>query len=298
MLVDFSFTIIVPIFAGLTDGVGHTMTTELSTVIPTDREFQLFQQLIEKKLGIFLPEQKKALLSNRLWKRLVACNIGGFEEYYRFIHSPQGKQELNVALELITTNETYFFREQKHFDYLRDEILPRLKPGSNFRVWSAAASTGEEPYSIAMLLKDRCVNSWELLCSDVNNTVLEHARIGIYPEMRVKNIPPDYLRRFCRKGVGPQDGNVRVNAELRDAVQFFALNLHEDFPDLRGQFDLVFLRNVLIYFENENKAKILERIAGTLKPGGILFVGHSESLHGITPYFTPIKPAIYRLQSR
>lgn len=265
--------------------------------MPSDREFKLFQQLIENKLGIFLPDQKKALLSNRLWKRLNACNIGGFDEYYRFIQSPQGKQELGLALELITTNETYFFREQKHFDYLRDEILPALTPGAQFRVWSAASSTGEEPYSIAMMLKDRCVNPWELLCSDVNSTVVEQAKVAIYPEQRIKNIPPEYLRRFCRKGVGPQAGNTRVNAELRDAVQFFTLNLHESFPDL-GKFDLVFLRNVLIYFENDNKAKILERIAATLKPGGILFVGHSESLHGITPYFAPVKPAIYRVQAR
>lgn len=273
------------------------MANEISHAMPSDKEFQLFQQLIESKLGIFLPPQKKALLSNRLWKRLTACNMKGFEEYYRYIQSPQGKGELSLALELITTNETYFFREQKHFDYLRDEILPKLKPGNNFRVWSAAASTGEEPYSIAMLLADRCQNTWELLCSDVNRKVIEQAKVGIYPEMRIKNIPPEYLRRFCRKGVGPQEGNARVIADLRQAVQFFTLNLHEDFPDL-GKFDLVFLRNVLIYFENENKTKILERIAATLKPDGILFVGHSESLHGISDRFSQLRPAVYKLTQR
>ncbi len=273
------------------------MSADSATPIPTDQEFQLFQQLIQQKLGIFLPAQKKALLSNRLWKRLQACDLKGFGEYYRFIQSPQGRSELSTALELITTNETYFFREQKHFDYLQDEILPNYRPGHSFRVWSAASSTGEEPYSIAMVLKDRCNCDWELLCSDVNRTVVEQAKIGIYPDMRVRNIPPEYLRRFCRKGVGPQTGNVRVIAELRQAVQFFTLNLHEDFPDL-GKFDLVFLRNVLIYFENDNKTKILERIAEKLNPGGILFVGHSESLHGISNRFAPVKPAIYRLVGR
>ncbi|MDR7091558.1 CheR family methyltransferase [Cellvibrio fibrivorans] len=273
------------------------MEMDSATPIPSDKEFQLFQQLIQDKLGIFLPAQKKALLSNRLWKRLQACQVKGFGDYYRLIQSPQGKGELNIALELITTNETYFFREQKHFDYLQEEILPKLRPGTNFRVWSAASSTGEEPYSIAMVLRDRCPSEWELLCSDVNRTVVEQAKIGIYPDVRVKNIPPEYLRRFCRKGVGPQQGNVRVTAELRDAVQFFTLNLHEDFPDI-GKFDLVFLRNVLIYFENDNKSKILERIADKLNPGGILFVGHSESLHGISTRFTPVKPAIYRLAGR
>lgn len=270
------------------------MTADNANPIPSDKEFQLFQQLIQDKLGIFLPAQKKALLSNRLWKRLQACQVKGFGEYYRFIQSPQGQSELSTAMELITTNETYFFREQKHFDYLRDDILPRYRAPQKFRVWSAASSTGEEPYSIAMLLKDHCNTEWELLCSDVNRSVVEQARLGIYPEQRTRNIPPEYLRRFCRRGIGQQAGNLRVSAELRQAVKFFTLNLHESFPDL-GKFDLVFLRNVLIYFENENKARILDRIADTMLPGAILFVGHSESLHGISSRFVPVKPAIYRL---
>lgn len=177
--------------------MSHAMEMESATPIPTDKEFQLFQQLIQEKLGIFLPAQKKALLSNRLWKRLQICGVKGFSDYYRFIQSSQGKSELDIALELITTNETYFFREPKHFDYLKDEILPDLKADDSFRVWSAASSTGEEPYSIAMTLRDRCPCDWELLCSDVNRTVVEQAKVGIYPDVRVKHIPPEYLRRFC-----------------------------------------------------------------------------------------------------
>ena len=274
------------------------MTLELaSTPLPSDKEFRLFQQLIETKLGIFLPEQKKALLSNRLWKRLQACDVSGYSEYYRFIQSPEGRSELSTALELITTNETYFFREQKHFDYLRQYILPGDRNKSLLRVWSAAASTGEEPYSIAMVLKDACPIDWELLSSDVNRKVIEQAKIGIYPELRIRNIPQQYLHRFCRKGVGPQEGNVRVDAELRQRVHFFTLNLHESFPDM-GKFDLIFLRNVLIYFENDNKTKILDRIADCLLPDGVLFVGHSESLHGLSSRFVPLKPAIYRLSGR
>jgi chemotaxis protein methyltransferase CheR len=273
------------------------MSNDVGSPLPTDKEFQLFQQLFHDKLGIHLPEQKKALLSNRLWKRLQACKISSFTDYYHHIVSAKDTQELNTALELITTNETYFFREQKHFDYLQSDILPRLRNSSSMRIWSAAASTGEEPYSIAMLLKDRCTIPWELICSDVNRTVIEHAKTAIYPLMRVKNIPEAYLRRFCRRGVGPQEGYVRVNPELRELVTFFTLNLHEPFPDL-GKFDLIFLRNVLIYFESENKSKILDRIADCLLPGGILFVGHSESLHGLTSRLVPIKPAIYQLKGR
>ena len=273
------------------------MEMENATTIPTDKEFKLFQELIQEKLGIFLPAQKKALLSNRLWKRLQSCRLQRFSDYYQYISSPQGKGELSIALELITTNETYFFREQKHFDFLQDEILPKYRPGAHFRVWSAAASTGEEPYSIAMVLRQRCQCDWELLCSDVNRTVIEQAKTGVYPEARTKNIPQEYLHRYCRKGIGPQQGNVRVVAELREAVQFFTLNLHENFPDI-GKFDLVFLRNVLIYFENDNKTKILDRIAEKLKPDGLLFVGHSESLHGLSTRFRPVRPAIYQLAGR
>ena len=270
------------------------MTVESVNHLPSDKEFILFQQLILERLGIFLPLQKKALLTNRLWKRLRDCDLTSYQDYYRLITEKSGEAELGVALELITTNETYFFREQKHFDYMSQAILPEFKNGKKLRVWSAAASTGEEPYSIAMMLEDKCQSVWELECSDVNNTVLEQARRAIYPDARVRNIPPNYLRRFCRKGVGPQEGFVRVTQELREKVNFFNLNLHHNFSDI-GKFDLVFLRNVLIYFENDTKAKVLERIANVLNPNGVLFVGHSESLHGVTPRFTPIKPAIYRL---
>ena len=271
------------------------MTTEDFHIQPTDKEFYAFQQLILDRLGIFLPPSKKALLMNRLWKRLIVHQLNNYHDYYCFIVGKKGYTELNLMLELMTTNETYFFREQKHFDYLTENILPNFRSNDNFRIWSAAASTGEEPYSIAMLLADRCAASWDLLCSDVNSTVIEQAKIGIYPDLRVQNIPEQYLRRFCRKGIGPQKGFVRVIAELRERVDFFTLNLNVNISHDLGKFDVVFLRNILIYFENDIKEKVLDRIANTLKPNGILFVGHSESLHGVTQRFTPIKPAIYRL---
>jgi len=272
------------------------MPVESVNHLPSDKEFYLFQQLILNRLGIFLPLQKKALLTNRLWKRLRECDLDSYEDYYHFISGNKGEAELHTALELITTNETYFFREQKHFDYLEQSILPTFKQGRKLRVWSAAASTGEEPYSIAMLLDDKCQVPWELECSDVNKSVIEQARKAIYPDARIRNIPQHYLHHYCRKGIGPQQGFVRVTQDLREKVNFFTLNLHNDFPDI-GKFDLVFLRNVLIYFENDTKAKVLDRIASVLNPNGILFVGHSESLHGVTQRFAPIKPAIYKLSN-
>src|SRR3954468_20522102 len=172
------------------------MTVESVNQLPSDQEFYLFQQLILQRLGIFLPLQKKALLTNRLWKRLRECDLNSYEDYYNFIVGKKGEAELHLAMELITTNETYFFREQKHFDYLEQSILPNFKSGKKLRVWSAAASTGEEPYSIAMLLADKCQTEWELECSDVNKTVIEQARRAIYPNARIQNIPRNYLHRF------------------------------------------------------------------------------------------------------
>ncbi len=262
---------------------------------PTDQEFAAFARLIYEKLGIFLPESKKTLLMNRLWKRVDACGFDNYRDYYCYIVGKKGQAELTLALDLITTNETYFFREQKHFDYLTGQILPKYKSTELLRVWSAASSTGEEPYSIAMLLADQCSCQWELLCSDVNHSVIEKARQGIFPNLRTEHIPVNYKRRFCRRGIGPQEGYMRINAELRAKVQFFTLNLNTEFDIELGKFDLVFLRNVLIYFDNVTKEKVLERIARTLKPGGILFVGHSESLQGLTTHFSPLHPAIYRL---
>lgn len=271
------------------------MITEQGKTLPTDEEFYAYQKLILEKIGIFLPLSKKTLLVNRLWKRLNAHKLDSYHDYYCLLVSKKGQAELNIALELVTTNETYFFREQKHFDFMADHILPQFKANDKIRIWSAAASTGEEPYSIAMLLADRCAANWDLLCSDVNSTVIQHAKIGIYPNARVQNISDSYLRRFCRKGVGPQEGYIRVISELRSRVDFFTLNLNNDITQDIGKFDVVFLRNILIYFENDTKAKVLERIAKKMNPNSILFIGHSESLQGIDNPFIPVKPAIYRL---
>ncbi|HRH78288.1 MAG TPA: protein-glutamate O-methyltransferase [Cellvibrionaceae bacterium] len=264
---------------------------------PTDQEFTDFARLIYDRLGIFLPDSKKTLLMNRLWKRVDACGFDNYRDYYCFILSKKGYSELELALDLITTNETYFFREQKHFDYLLHHIVPRAKPADVLRIWSAAASTGEEPYSIAMLLADKCHTQWELLCSDVNHSVIEKAKQGIYPNLRAEQVPLEYKRRFCRRGIGPQEGFLRINPELRCRVNFFTLNLNSDFELDLGKFDLVFLRNVLIYFDNRTKEQVLRRIAQTLKPGGLLFVGHSESLQGLTTHFNLVHPAIYRLST-
>lgn len=267
--------------------------TESVFAVPNDREFKLFQQLFLQQLGIHLPEQKRTLISNRLWKRLQARNLQHFHEYYDLINQPHEEKELTQALELITTNETYFFREPRHFDFMRETILPALRKQSNLRVWSAACSSGEEIYSIAMLLEDQRNGAWELLGSDVNQTMLEKARKGIYIDDRARHLPANYRRRFCRKGTGPFDGHLRVITELRNKIQLRRIQLHEAFPEI-GRFDVVFLRNVMIYFDDNTRADVVRRISAILNPGGYLFVGHAESLHGLQSDLKQILPAIYQ----
>lgn len=262
--------------------------------VPDEREFRLFQNLIMTQLGIHLPEQKRALIGNRLWKRLQERQVQRYGDYFQLINRPGEEAELNCVLELITTNETYFFREPRHFDYLRDQILPRCTSARPLRIWSAAASSGEEAYSIAMLLADRRSGPWEILASDVNRSVLEKARRAIYRDDRTDQIPDAYRRRFCRKGTGVYEGCLRIMPELRQQVQFRQVNLHQSLPDL-GRFDVIFLRNVMIYFDEATKCDVLRRIARVLQPDGWLFVGHSESLHGLDTEFHALMPAIYQL---
>lgn len=270
--------------------------TEHALATPNDREFKLFQQLILQRLGIHVPEQKKTLVSNRLWKRLQARNVHRFADYYDLINRPEEQRELTQALELITTNETYFFREPRHFDFMREHFLPAKRNQPQLRIWSAACSSGEEIYSIAMLLADQRGNGWELLGSDVNQTMLDKARQAIYIDDRARHIPAQYRQRFCRKGTGPYAGHLRVNPELRQKIQLRRIQLHEAFPDI-GRFDLVFLRNVMIYFDDNTRADVVRRVTEVLNPGGYLFVGHAESLHGLQVDLKQVMPAIYQRRS-
>lgn len=271
------------------------MAGDNGIAVPNDKEFRLFQRMLLDRLGIFLPDQKKALVSHRLWKRLQARQLNCFSDYYQLINQPDEQLELNQVLELLTTNETYFFREPRHFEFLRDNILPGFDARRTLRVWSAASSTGEEPYSLAMLLTDRRAGPWELVASDVNQSVLDKARRGIYRDQRTEQIPAVYRQRFCRKGTGPYEGCLRIVPELRERVRFQQVNLNQALPEL-GRFDLVLLRNVMIYFDEATKRDVLNRVARVLQPDGWLFVGHSESLQGIDSEFRALAPAIYQLQ--
>ena len=261
----------------------------------SDTEFGQFQRFILDAAGITLTDAKKALVTGRLAKRLHACQVKSYGDYYRLLMSGESPLELQTAVDLLTTNETYFFREPKHFQFLRKEVTGGILSGMpSLRVWSAAASTGEEAYSVAMLLED-CLpgRSWEVMGSDISASVLERARAGHYSMDRISHFPPGYLQRFCLKGQDAQEGTLLVQRSLRKKTRFLQVNLNEPLPHL-GNFEVIFLRNVLIYFNMETKRKVVKRVLNLLKPGGFLLIGHSESLIEVTDAVELLAPAIYR----
>jgi chemotaxis protein methyltransferase CheR len=269
-------------------------TPDHSIPLITDAEFAQFQALLRGITGIHLSEFKKTLLVARLSSRLRARKARSFTEYYKIIRHPLETEELQLAINYLTTNETFFFREPEHFQVMKEYIASLRPLPTPFRVWSAASSSGEEAYSIAMVLADVLGgSSWEVIGSDISTRVLERAKAGLYPLERNGGIPKDYLHRFCLKGQGAQDGMMLIGKQLRERVHFTQVNLNELIPDL-GRFDLIFLRNILIYFQNDQKRKVVEAVLPKLHPHGLLIVGHSENLMGVSERVKQIRPTVYR----
>jgi len=260
----------------------------------TDQEFRHFQHFIYDAAGITLPASKKTLVSGRLAKRLQQCHLDNYSEYFSLLSSGQAPQEVQVAIDLLTTNETYFFREPHHFELLRDLALAGRGRTDAFRVWSAASSTGEEAFSIAMVLAD-CLGmgAWEVVGTDISARVLQAANAAHYPMERARHVPPAYLKRFCLRGTGPQEGTLLIDRLLRARVQFRHANLNEPLPEL-GRFDVIFLRNVMIYFNDDTKRQVVTRVAAQLRHGGHFFIGHSESLNGINDELALLAPSVYQ----
>jgi chemotaxis protein methyltransferase CheR len=260
----------------------------------TDREFAQFQRFIYEAAGITLSDEKKALVAGRLAKRVHECRARSYGDYFRLLESGELAGEVQRAVDLLTTNETYFFREPKHFERLRQAALAPRRLATPFRVWSAASSSGEEAYSIAMVLADcLAAKPWEVVASDISERVLARARMGHYPVERTQHIPPAYLKRFCLRGVGPQEGTLLVMRELRQRVHFRSINLNSRLPAI-GMFDVIFLRNVMIYFNLQTKKEVVERVVAHLRPGGFLFIGHAESLGDLSGDVVALAPAVYQ----
>jgi len=259
-----------------------------------EKEFTQFCDLIFRIAGITMSASKKSLVTSRLAKRLAHHGLASYGDYFNMITAANGKTELQTAVDLLTTNETHFFREPKHFDFLRQQILHAAKSGKALRIWSAACSTGEEPYTIAMLLDEILGNNapWEVIASDLNTQVLMQARSGLYAMDRMSEIPQYYLSNYCLRGTGSQEGKLLIGRKLRERVQFIQHNLTDPPPKL-GQFDIIFLRNVLIYFNQDTKSKVVARLLPLLRSGGYFLVGHSETLNGVAPEVRLIQPAVY-----
>ena len=266
----------------------------MNQLMLSDREFGLFQKMIYEIAGISMSAAKKPLVSGRLAKRVKHHGLDSYSDYFGLLMKSGGDGELQTAIDLLTTNETYFFREPRHFEFMRDKVLPMRTPGRPFRVWSAASSSGEEPYSLAMLMADVLGDApWELLGSDISSRILERARSGLYPMERAEDIPKHYLSRFCLKGIGSQHGKFLIDKTLRNRIRYLSVNLNEPLPKL-GEFDVIFLRNVMIYFDMETKRRVISRMVPMLASGGFLIIGHSESLNGVTDELKVVMPSIYR----
>jgi chemotaxis protein methyltransferase CheR len=258
-----------------------------------DSEFIQFQSLIFKLAGIHMNSTKRALVAGRLSRRLRHYNLLDYGEYLNIVINDESEQKIFV--DLLTTNETYFFREQKHFDFLH-HYLQSYHQNHKLRIWSAACSTGEEPYSLAMMLADALEGKeWEILATDINRTVLEAAKAGRYPITAAEKIPRPYLCRYCLQGVREQAGWFLVAEELRARIDFQLLNLNAALPNV-GLFDCIFLRNVMIYFNPDTKKQLIARLIRHIRPNGYLIVGHSETVSGVHPKLQLVRPSIYTVR--
>ena len=261
----------------------------------TDAEFGRIRDLVKKLTGINRSDQKKALVVGRLGSRLRIRKTPTYADYYRLLQDPGEGDELQVAIDLITTNETSFFREAEHFRILEAHLRALRPVPFPFRVWSAASSSGEEAYTIAMVLSEVLGTAeWSVHGTDLSTRVLERARKGVYPLERSAGIPQQLLHAHCLKGQGAQEGMFAISKHLKQRVAFTQANLVQPLPRL-GPFDVAFLRNVLIYFEPPQKKVVVAAVAAQIKPGGLLIVGHSESLTGLSHGLTPLRPTVYRV---
>lgn len=270
------------------------------TTMLTDEEFQLFKALIYQKVGINLDTPKKTLLISRLGKRLRELGMSSYQAYYDSLSGKTGEEELTKLLDLISTNKTEFFREPVHFDFLREQVLPQVQSAKTLRIWSAASSSGEEPYTIAMTLLDALadMNRWDIkiLASDISTRMLAKGASGMYEEERVSQLPQDLVRRFFLKGRGVQSGKFKIRPHVSQLVHFRRINLMDPNFPIRSPLDVIFCRNVMIYFDRLTQATLMNKFHRYLRPGGYLFIGHSESLQWIEHSFTYLQPTIYQKQ--
>jgi chemotaxis protein methyltransferase CheR len=270
----------------------------------SDADFRRLAAFIEGELGIRMPETKRIMLESRLHKRLRRFGFDSFKKYVDFVFSPEGREsELINMIDAVTTNKTDFFREADHFDYLVAKIIPaaEARDGAGisrpFAVWSAGCSTGEEPYTIAMVLEERKTVdprfSFRIFASDLSTQVLDKAREAVYEESKVEVVPMSFKKKYMLRSKDKEKSLVRMKPEIRARISFDRINFMDPSYPIRESFDVVFCRNVIIYFERPVQESILRKLCSHIRPGGWLILGHSETLTGMDMPLKSIAPTIY-----
>mgnify|MGYP001806392939 CR=1 FL=1 len=269
----------------------------------SDREFSYITRLLFERFGIFLSDQKRVLVAGRLSKRLRALGLSTFTDYIEYLSADKTGGELSELINRITTNHSFFFRERDHFEFLSKTVLPKIEEGEkakgagiSVRIWSAGCATGEEVYSISMLLKEHYGQRLSaidpgLLATDISLAALTEAKAGEYAEAKLRELPTNYRNSYFVK---KDEATWAISDDIRSMVMFKRLNLMADSYPMKGLFDAVFCRNVMIYFNPESREKVVNTIYRYVKPGGYLFIGHSESLNRETCPFEYVRPAVYR----
>lgn len=264
--------------------------------------FSRFAKFITEELGIKMPESKLTMVQSRLLRRVRELRLKSVEEYGEYFFNTSDCTERDQFINAITTNKTEFFRESEHFDYLTEVALPNLVAGTGFppriKAWSAGCSTGEEPYTLAMVLSEYAVVQpgfdYAILATDVSTRVLDHARAGIYQEPQIDPVPPQIRRKYLLRSKDSSQKLVRVVPDLRSRITFHRLNFMEGEYRVNDLFDVIFFRNVLIYFDRERQESVVNKLCRNLIPGGYLFVGHSESLNGLDIPVRCVQTSIFR----
>lgn len=279
---------------------GNSVSSSLQVLDLSEKDFLSFSRLVYEKAGINLHQGKKELLRARLAKRIRELGFESFSQYYEHVTGDGSGEEILHMLDCVATNLTRFFREEAHFQFLAETVYPEvqeaLRMGNQdafFRVWSAACSTGEEPYSLAMHAGSYLGWNFHILATDISTKALDKAKKGIYPLSCLSEVPSWMIRKFFLKGHGPREGCVRLKPEIRSKVTFQRHNLMDP-PPFQEEMDVISCRNVLIYFDRATQKRVVESLSRALKPGGYLLVGHAESLNGALPQLRYVRPAVYR----
>ena len=275
-----------------------SVLSEVAEIEPlTAQDFDQIRKLAYDRFGLDLRQGKEQLVSSRLAKKLRQLNYRSFREYHQHVLNDPSGDALVEMIDALTTNHTSFFREPAHFDFLRQTILPALRSRDKISIWSAACSTGEEPYSIAFSILDTLdltvLSKLKVLATDISTRVLARAQKGMYSADRFESFDPNQMRRYLLRGTGASSNWYMVKKEIRAAIDFRRLNLNAPFS-FSSSFSVIFCRNVMIYFDKPTRQNLVERLTNYLEPGGYLFTGHSESLSGIEHSLAYVRPAVYR----